>query len=106
VSSSLASLEAENRAACEARRTSLENDVAQATQQATEQFRSGIKAFLYASLVAAVGAVDEHAQTTLAGLVKNQEPVKAPGKAPLEIGGRADSSENAENRGESGGSGL
>jgi len=106
VNSSLASLEAENRAACEARRRSLENDVTQATQQATEQFRSGIKAFLYASLVAAVGAVDEHAQTTLAGLVKNQEPAKAPGKAPLEIDGRADSSENAENRGESGGSGL
>jgi hypothetical protein len=106
VNSSLASLEAENRAACEARRTSLEHDVTQATQQATEQFRSGIKAFLYASLVAAVGAVDEHAQTTLAGLVKDKGPVKDPGKAPLEIGGRADSSENAENRGESGGPGL
>src|ERR1700674_733113 len=106
VSSSLASLEAENRAACEARRRSLENDVAQATQQATEQFRSGIKAFLYASLVAAVGAVDEHAQTTLAGLVKDQGLVKNPGKAAREIGGRADSAENAENPGESGGSGL
>ncbi len=100
VSSSLASLEAENRAACEARRRSLENEVAQATEQATEQFRSGIKAFLYASLVAAVGAVDEHAQTTLAGLVKDR------GKAAREIGGRADSSESAENPGESGGSGL
>ncbi|HEV3375011.1 MAG TPA: hypothetical protein VG051_04855 [Candidatus Acidoferrum sp.] len=106
VSSSLASLEAENRAACEARRRSLENDVAQATQQATEQFRSGIKAFLYASLVAAVGAVDEHAQTTLAGLVKDQGLVRDQGKAAREIGGRADSAENAENRGESGGSGL
>lgn len=106
VSSSLASLEAENRAACEARRRSLENDVAQATQQATEQFRSGIKAFLYASLVAAVGAVDEHAQTTLAGLVKDQGLVRDQGEAAREIGGRADSAENAENRGESGGSGL
>ncbi|MFI5058707.1 MAG: hypothetical protein ACHQLQ_11020 [Candidatus Acidiferrales bacterium] len=106
VSSSLASLEAENRAACEARRRSLENDVGQATQQATEQFRSGIKAFLYASLVAAVGAVDEHAQTTLAGLVKDQGLVRDPGKAAREIGGRADSSGNPENRGESGGSGL
>jgi hypothetical protein len=106
VSSSLASLEVENRAACEARRRSLENDVAQATQQATEQFRSGIKAFLYASLVAAVGAVDEHAQTTLAGLVKDQGLVRDQGKAAREIGGRADSAENAENRGESGGSGL
>jgi hypothetical protein len=106
VSSSLASLEAENRAASEARRSSLENDVAQATQQATEQFRSGIKAFLYASLVAAVGAVDEHAQTTLAGLVRDQGLVKDPGKGAREIGGRADSPENTANRGESGGSGL
>jgi hypothetical protein len=106
VSSSLALLEAENRAACEARRSSLENDVAQATQQATEQFRSGIKAFLYASLVAAVGAVDEHAQTTLAGLVKDQGLVKDYGKAPREVGERTDSSENTENPGETGGSGL
>ncbi len=100
VSSSLALLEAENRVACEARRRSLEEEVARATQQATEQFRSGIKAFLYASLVAAVGAVDEHAQTTLAGLVKDR------GKAAREIGGGADSSESAENPGERGGSGL
>jgi hypothetical protein len=100
VGSSLALLEAENRVACEARRRSLEEEVARATQQATEQFRSGIKAFLYASLVAAVGAVDEHAQTTLAGLVKDR------GKAAREIGGGADSSESAENPGESGGSGL
>jgi hypothetical protein len=71
-SSSLATLEAENRAACEARRRALEEEVARATGQATEQFRSGIKAFLYASLVAAVGAVDEHAQTTLAGLVNDR----------------------------------
>jgi hypothetical protein len=61
---------------------------------------------LYASLVAAVGAVDEHAQTTLAGLVKDQGLVRDQGKAAREIGGRADSAENAENRGESGGSGL
>ena len=100
VSSSLALLEAENRVACETRRRSLEEEVARATQQATEQFRSGIKAFLYASLVAAVGAVDEHAQTTLAGLVKDR------GNAAREIGGGADSSESGENPGESGGSGL
>jgi len=74
--SSLACLEAENRTACEAQRRSLENDVAQMTEKAVEQFRSGIKAFLYASLVAAVGAVDQHAQTTLAGLVGDQN---APG---------------------------
>ena len=79
VMSSLASLDAENRAACEARRRTIETDVAHATEQSTEQFRTGIKAFLYSCLVAAVGAVDEHAQTTLDGL-------KDPGKALREIG--------------------
>ena len=80
VMSSLASLDAENRAACEARRRSIETDVARATEQSTEQFRTGIKAFLYSCLVAAVGAVDEHATTTLDSLVKDH------GKATLEIG--------------------
>ena len=68
--SSLASLDAENRAAVEARRRTLEADVARAAEQSTAEFRSGIKAFLYSCLVAAVSAVDEHAQTTLAGLSK------------------------------------
>ena len=86
VMSSLAALDAENRAACEARRRSIETDVAHATEQSTEQFRTGIKAFLYSCLVAAVGAVDEHATTTLDGLVKDH------GKAALEIGGRSENS--------------
>jgi hypothetical protein len=73
VMSSLASLDAENRAACEARRMAIEAEVAQATQQSTEQFRTGIKAFLYSCLVAAVGAVDQHAQSTLDGL---KDPAK------------------------------
>ena len=64
VMSSLAALDAENRAACEARRRTIESDVARATEQSTEQFRTGMKAFLYSCLVAAVGAVDEHAKTT------------------------------------------
>jgi hypothetical protein len=89
VMSSLASLGAENRAACEARRRSIESDVAQATEQSTEQFRTGIKAFLYSCLVAAVGAVDEHAQTTLDGL-------KDPGKALREIGRAAGISDTGE----------
>lgn len=80
VTSSLASLDAENRAACEARRRALVQDVAQAAEQSTEQFRKGIKAFLYSCLVAAVSAVDEHTQRTLQGLIKN------PGKALHEIG--------------------
>jgi hypothetical protein len=90
VISSLASLDAENRAACEARRRSIETDVARATEQSTEQFRTGIKAFLYSCLVAAVGAVDEHATTTLDGLVKDH------GKAALEIGGRSGDSSRGE----------
>ena len=68
VTSSIALLDAESRTAIEARRRSLEADVARAAEQSTMEFRSGIKAFLYSCLVAAVGAVDEHAQTTLAGL--------------------------------------
>lgn len=80
VMSSLAALEAENRAACEVRRRTIETDVARATEQSTEQFRTGMKAFLYSCLVAAVGAVDEHAKTTLDGL-------KDPGKAMREIAG-------------------
>ena len=67
-SSSLASLDAESRAAIEARRRALEADVAHAAEQSTMEFRSGIKAFLYSCLVAAVSAVDQHSQTTLAGL--------------------------------------
>jgi hypothetical protein len=76
VMSSLASLDAENRAACEARRRAIESDVARATEQSTEQFRTGMKAFLYSCLVAAVGAVDEHAKTTFDGLVQDQSKVQ------------------------------
>jgi hypothetical protein len=68
VASSLASLDAESRATVEARRRTLESDVARAAEQSTAEFRSGIKAFLYSCLVAAVSAVDQHAQTTLNGL--------------------------------------
>jgi hypothetical protein len=83
VSSSLASLDAESRAACEARRKALESDVARAAEQSTDQFRKGIKAFLYSCLVAAVSAVDEHAQTTLDGL-------KDSGKVLNEVGDETD----------------
>ncbi|MGB8475164.1 MAG: hypothetical protein WCE61_13855 [Candidatus Acidiferrum sp.] len=79
VRSALAALDAENRAACEARRRTMIDDVTRTTEQSTEQFRSGIKAFLYSCLVAAVGAVDEHAKTTLDGLVND------PGSAPRSI---------------------
>jgi hypothetical protein len=74
VASTLASLDAESRAACEARKRLLETEVARAAEQSTAEFRSGIKAFLYSCLVAAVSAVDQHAQTTMAGLDKNAMP--------------------------------
>ena len=68
VTSSIASLDAESRTAVEARRRALETDVTRAIEQSTMEFCSGIKAFLYSCLVAAVGAVDQHTQTTLAEL--------------------------------------
>jgi hypothetical protein len=70
-SSALSSLDAESRSAIETRRRSLETDVTKAAEQSAEQFRTGIKAFLYSCLVAAVSAVDEHSQSTLEGLVKD-----------------------------------
>ncbi|MGC2528387.1 MAG: hypothetical protein WA639_11605, partial [Candidatus Acidiferrum sp.] len=76
VQSALSALDAESRAACETRRRTMIDDVTRTTEQSTEQFRSGIKAFLYSCLVAAVGAVDEHAKTTLNSLVK--DPNSAP----------------------------
>jgi len=66
--SALSSLDAESRAACEARRQALEADVARAAERSTDQFRKGMKAFLYSCLVAAVSAVDEHSKATLENL--------------------------------------
>ena len=69
--SALSSLDAENRAACEARRQALEADVARAAERSTDQFRKSMKAFLYSCLVAAVSAVDEHSKATLANLTRD-----------------------------------
>jgi len=44
---------------------------ARSAQRSTEQFRKGMKAFLYSCLVAAVSAVDEHSKSTLDGLIKD-----------------------------------
>jgi hypothetical protein len=68
--SALDALDAENRTLCESRRRALVEEISRTTEQSTEQFRSGMKAFLYSCLVAAVGAVDEHAKATLDNLVK------------------------------------
>ena len=71
--SALASLDAESRAACDARRRALEADVSHSGELAIEEFRKGMKAFLYSCLVAAVGAVDEYSKTTLKELPKANE---------------------------------
>jgi hypothetical protein len=91
IMSSLASLDAENRVACEERRRSLVGDVAKAAEQSADQFRKGIKAFLYSCLVAAVSAVDEHARSTRAGLVDD------PGKIMHDIEGRVEAPEKHAN---------
>jgi hypothetical protein len=92
IMSSLASLDAENRAACEERRHALVGEVAKAAEQSADQFRKGIKAFLYSCLVAAVSAVDEHAQSTREGLVGD------PGKIIREIDDRTGNPENRVNK--------
>jgi len=66
--SALSSLDADSRATCDARRQALETEVARSAERETEQFRKGMKAFLYSCLVAAVGAVDEYSKATLDGL--------------------------------------
>ena len=67
ITSALAALDAEHRAACDARRSSIQSDVARSTEQVTEQFRQGLRAFFYSCLVAAVGAVEQHSQATREG---------------------------------------
>jgi general secretion pathway protein A len=71
VTSSLASLDAEYRTARETHHQTLKGEVARAAEQSMTEFRSGMKAFLYSCLVAAVSAVDQHAQTTLGGLTND-----------------------------------
>jgi hypothetical protein len=56
--STLSSLDADSRAACDTRRQALETEVARCAERATEQFRKGMTTFLHSCLVA-VGAVDE-----------------------------------------------
>jgi len=79
VKSALGAMDAENRMLCDTRRRTLAEEISRATEQSSEQFRSGMKAFLYSCLVAAVGAVDEHAKSTLDTMVKS------PGSAPRAI---------------------
>ncbi len=68
--SALSTMDAEIRASWEGRRDALDREVARSTERSTDQFRKGMKAFLYSCLVAAVSAVDEHSKSTLDGLVR------------------------------------
>jgi hypothetical protein len=77
LTSALAAMDAEHRAACDNRRNLIQADVARSTEQVTEQFRQGLRAFFYSCLVAAVGAVEQHSQATREGFsfdVKNFLP--------------------------------
>jgi hypothetical protein len=69
--SALASLDAESRAACDARRQALETEVERSAERVAEQFHKRIKAFLSTCLIAADSVVDEHSQSTLDGLLKD-----------------------------------
>ena len=71
VTSSLASLEAQYRAACDARKETLEAEVARVGDKITEEFRQSFRAFFYSCLVAAVGAVEEHSKATKDGMTPN-----------------------------------
>ncbi|HEX8836536.1 MAG TPA: hypothetical protein VF748_06355 [Candidatus Acidoferrum sp.] len=94
--SALSSLDAENRAACEARRQTLEGDVARAAERSTDQFRKGMKAFLYSCLVAAVSAVDEHSKSTLEGLTNDNGKSLQEGHEPGNGGNGSASAANPE----------
>ena len=89
--SSLASLEAENRTACEARRRTLDDEVARAGELSSKEFPTGIRAFLYFCLVAAVSSAHNQPKTTLDGLVRDR------GMTLQEIAGPIESTEPGEN---------
>jgi len=68
VTSALASIEAQNQAACDARRQALEEEVGRVGEKITEEFRQSFRAFFYSCLVAAVGAVEDHSKATREGM--------------------------------------
>ena len=80
VTSALAALDAEHRAACDARRNAIQSEVAKSTEQVTEQFRAGLRAFFYSCLVAAVGAVEQHSQATREGFQFDPKNFLTPGE--------------------------
>jgi hypothetical protein len=78
ISSSMASLEARNHAACDARRQALEEEVSRVGEKITEEFRQSFRAFFYSCLVAAVGAVEQHSKTTREGMTPDPEKFLPP----------------------------
>jgi hypothetical protein len=74
ISSTLAALDAENRAACETRRKALEGEVSRTGEQIRQEFQQSLRAFFYSCLVAAVGAVEQHSKTTLEGFPPEGKP--------------------------------
>jgi len=80
MTSALSALDAEHRAACDARRNSIQSEVMKSTEQVTEQFRAGLRAFFYSCLVAAVGAVEQHSQTTREGFHFDPKNFLPPGE--------------------------
>jgi hypothetical protein len=84
--SALSSLDADSRASCDARRQALEIEVARLAERATEQFRKGMKTFLYSFLVADSGVEDEHSKAMLDRLLKLKDEERtldeARGKLP------------------------
>ncbi len=75
----LSSLDAESTAICDARRQRLEAEVSQLAEQATDEFRKGMQAFLHSCLAAAMGAVERHSRTTLNELPKASSENSAEG---------------------------
>ncbi len=78
MSSSMAALDAQNQAACEARRQNLEAEVSRVGDKITEEFRQSFRAFFYSCLVAAVGAVEQHSKTTREGMAPDPDKFLPP----------------------------
>ena len=75
LTSTLAALEAEHHSRCEARRKTIDEEFVRAGANISEEFRHSFKAFFYSCIVAAVGAVEQHAKTTLDDVAPDTKPL-------------------------------
>ena len=73
VESALSSLETESLATCDARRQTLEAEVARSAEHAAEQFHKRIKTFLHTCLEATDAVVDEHSKTPAGKRTKDKD---------------------------------